>query len=164
MGAVKLEAVRLRKEPKQQVVVGMGNFSIKMVDDIFRACLDAVPGIKVGVAMNEAVPKLTRYNSNDEALGRLAAENCRNIGAGHAFVIQFENAYPLNLLNEVKKLPGVCSILVATANEVEVVVGETELGRGILGVVDGTSADRVEDEAQRVERRELVRKLGYSLG
>jgi len=161
---IKVEAVKIEKKPGQQLIIGMGNFSIKMVDDVYRACLEAVPGIKVGVAFNEAVPRLTRYTCNDEALGLAAAENLRRIGAGHAFLIIMENAYPINVLNEIKKLPGVCSVLAASANEIEILVGESQLGRAILGVVDGTSADRIETEEQRKERRELVKKLGYTLG
>ena len=159
-----IEVVKIDKKPSQQIVIGMGNFSIKMVDDVYRACLDSVQGIKVGVAFNEAVPKLTRYACNDESLGQRAAQNLMRIGAGHAFLIIFENAYPINVLNEIKKLPGVCSILAATANNVEVLVGKTQLGKSIIGVVDGTSAENIENETQRAARRELVKKLGYTLG
>lgn len=162
--AVKIDVVRLKKTKEQQIIVGIGNFSIKMVDDIFRAMLDAVPNIKVGVAMNEAVPKLTRFNSNAKALGKLAAENCKKIGAGHVFVVVLEKAYPINVLNELKKLPGVCSIYVATANDCDIIVAETKLGRAVLGVVDGTHATRLESDKEREERRVLVKKLGYILG
>ena len=161
---VDIDVVKIAKKPSQQVIIGMGNFSIKMVDDVYRACLDSAQGVKVGVAFNEAVPKLTRYTCNDESLGQTAAENLMRIGAGHAFLIIMENAYPINVLNEIKKLPGVCSILAATANNVEVLVGTTQLGKSILGVVDGTSAENIENESQRTERRELVKKLGYTLG
>ena len=162
--ALKIDVVRLTKKKEHQIIVGIGNFSIKMVDDIFRAMLDAAPNIKVGVAMNEAAPKLTRFNYNDDALGKLAAENCKKIGAGHVFVVIFEKAYPINVLNELKKLSGVCSIYVATANDCDVIVAETKLGRAVLGVVDGTSAKRLEDDKEREERRALVKKLGYVLG
>lgn len=161
---VKIDVVELTKKKDQQIIVGIGNFSIKMVDDIFRAMLDAVPDIKVGVAMNEAAPKLTRFNSNDPTLGKLAAENCKKIGAGHVFVVIFEKAYPINVLNELKKLPGVCSIYIATANACEVIIAETKLGRSVLGVVDGTSATNLESNKEREERRALVKKLGYVIG
>jgi len=160
----KIDVVKLEKEKEHQIIVGIGNFSIKMVDDIFRAVLDAVPDVKVGVAMNEAVPKLTRFNGNDDALGRLAAENCRKIGAGHVFVVVMEKAYPINVLNELKKLSGVCSIYVATANDCEMIVAETKLGRAVLGAVDGTAANRIETDKELEERRALVKKLGYLLG
>lgn len=162
--AVEIDVVRLKKTKEQQIIVGIGNFSIKMVDDIFRAMLDAVPNIKVGVAMNEAAPKLTRFNYNDDAVGELAAENCKKIGAGHVFVVVLEKAYPINVLNELKKLPGVCSVYVATANDCDVIVAETKLGRAVLGVVDGTSATKLEDGKEREDRKALVKKLGYILG
>jgi uncharacterized protein len=162
--SVKMDVVRIEKKPGQQVVLGMGNFSIKMVDDVYRACLDAVPGIRLGVAFNEAVPRVTRYTCNDEALGLAAAGNLVRIGAGHAFLMLIENAFPINILNDVKNVVGVCTVMAASANEMEVIVGVTELGRAVLGVVDGTDVKRVETETERVERRELVKKLGYTLG
>jgi adenosine/AMP kinase len=164
MMAVRMNVVRIDKKQGQQIVFGMGNFSIKMVDDVYRACLDAVPGIKVGVAINEAAPKLTRYTCNDEVLGLAAARNLVRIGAGHAFLVLIENAFPINILNEIKKVAGTCTIMAASANEMEVIVGETDLGRAVLGVVDGNCVNRIETETERVERRELVKKLGYTLG
>lgn len=146
---------------KYQVVIGQANFSIFTTDDLYRALLTAVPGIKLAVAMNEAVPKLTRVTSNDEQLEKLASENCLKIGASHVFVVMTENAYPLNILNTIKLHPAVASVYVASANPMEVIVAETELGRAVLGVVDGNSVNAIETEEERKERRELCERLGY---
>ncbi len=133
----------------------------------------SVPGaitgdVKFACAMNEADPRLTRVNSNDPELEQLAAENCRNIGASHVFVIMIRGAWPINVLNSIKLLPHVASIYGATANPCKVIVAEVDIegvkGRAVLGFADGQSVTKIETDDQRTERRELVKRIGYVLG
>ena len=158
---VKIERVGVKNPEEKQVIIGQGNFTIFACDDIFKTLLTAVPGLKCAVAMNEAVPRLTRVTGNDEELKELASENCLKIGASHTFFILMDNAFPINVLGALKSHPAVANIYVASANPLEVIVAETELGRAVIGVVDGTSVNRVETEEEKKERRELCEKLGY---
>lgn len=158
---VKIERVGVKNPEEKQVIIGQGNFTIFACDDIFKTLLTAVPGIKCAVAMNEAVPRLTRVTGNDEELKNLASENCLRIGASHTFFILMDNAFPINVMGALKSHPAVANIYVASANPLEVVVAETELGRAVVGVVDGTSVNRVETEEEKTERRELCEKMGY---
>ncbi|OFV68340.1 MAG: Adenosine specific kinase [Candidatus Syntrophoarchaeum caldarius] len=161
---VEYERIRLENPDEQyQVIVGQGNFSIFACDDIFRLLLTTVPGIKCAVAMNEAVPRLTRVTGNDEILKELAAKNASLIGAGHVFVIMMEGAFPINVLGALKSHPAVVTLYVATANPVEIILAKTDLGSAVIGAVDGASATRIETEEERRERRELCEKLGYRL-
>lgn len=162
--AVELKAVKIEKEKDDQVIIGQGNFSIYTTDNIFRELLTTVPGIKCAVAMNEAEPKLVRFNQNDERLGKLASKNALNLGASHIFVIMIQGAYPINVLPTIRSIPGVCNIFVASANPIEAVIAETALGRAVLGVVDGTAVNSIETDEQRQGRRDLVKKIGYKLG
>ena len=150
-------------EIKYQVIIGQANFSIFTTDNLFMTMLTTVPGIKCAVAMNEAVPKLTRVTANDPELEKLAAKNALAIGASHAFVIMMENAFPINVLPHIKNHPAVCTIFVASANEMEVIIAETDLGRAVIGVVDGTTVDKIETAEQKKERRELAEKIGYKI-
>ncbi len=150
-------------EIKYQVIIGQANFSVFTTDNLFMTMLTTVPGIKCAVAMNEAVPKLTRVTANDSVLEKLAAKNALAIGASHAFVIMMENAFPINVLPHVKNHPAVCTIFVASANEMEVIIAETDLGRAVIGVVDGTTVDKIETVEQKKERRELAEKIGYKI-
>jgi len=159
--AVKIERIGVTNPDEKQVIIGQGNFSIFTCDDLFKILLTTVPGIKCAVAMNEAVPRLTRVTGNEESLEKLAGENCLRIAASHTFFIIMDNAFPINVLNALKSHPAVATIFVASANPLDVLVAETELGRAVIGVVDGTSANRVETEAEKKERRELCEKLGY---
>jgi len=159
-----IEAVDMEKEEEDQIIVGMANFTIKTCDDLFRAILAAVPSVKVAVAMNEAAPRLTRVTGNDKRLKRLASENAQHIGASHAYVILMTGAYPINVLPHIRSVPGVCDVMGATANPCQVIVGETGLGRAIIGFVDGTAVENVEDEEGVQQRRDLVREIGYPLG
>ncbi len=156
--------VDIEKGKEMQCIVGQANFSIYTVDNIFRTLLTTTPGIKCGVAMNEADPKLVRYNGTDENIGKLAAKNALNIGASHIFVIIMQNAYPINVLTAIKNVPGVCNIYVATANPTQIIVGKTNLGKSILGVVDGQAVNSIENDEQRKQRRDLVKNIGYILG
>ncbi len=161
---MKIEAVGLENpECRYQVIVGQGNFAVFTCDDLFKTLLTAVPGIKCAVAMNEAQPKLVRVTGNDEELKRIAAKNCLAIGGSHVFVIVTSNAFPINVLNAIKLHPAVCNVFVATSNPVEIIVAETELGRAVLGAVDGTAVTKIENEEERNKRRELVEELGYRL-
>ncbi|MHA1797045.1 MAG: adenosine-specific kinase [Candidatus Helarchaeota archaeon] len=161
---VKLEVLSIDKDENDQVIIGQGNFSIYTCDDIFRTLLTTTPGIKCGVAMNEAVPKLVRVTDNDENLGKKAAKASLKIGAGHVFVIFMQNAFPINVLASLKSVPGIVNIYVATANPIQVIIGKTNLGDAVLGVVDGEAANNIEDKNQKEERRSLVKKIGYILG
>jgi len=159
--AVEIERIRVTNPEEKQVIIGQGNFSIFTCDDLFKALLTTVPGIKCAVAMNEAVPRLTRVTGNEESLKKLAGENCLRIAASHSFFIIMDNAFPINVLNALKSHPAVATIFVASSNPLDVLVAETELGRAVIGVVDGTSANRIETEAEKKERRELCEQLGY---
>lgn len=159
--AVKIGRIGVTNPEEKQVIIGQGNFTIFTCDDLFKTLLTTVPGIKCAVAMNEAVPKLTRVTGNEESLKKLAGENCLRIAASHTFFIIMDDAFPINVLNALKSHPAVATIFVASANPLDVLVAETELGRAVVGVVDGTSANRVETEAEKRERRELCEKLGY---
>ena len=161
---VQLKVVKIQKEKEDQVIIGQGNFSIYTTDNIFRDLLTTAPGIKCAIAMNEADPKLVRFNDNDERLGDLASKNALAIGASHVFVIVMRDAYPINVLPTIRNVPGVCNIFVASANPLEVIIAETSLGRAVLGVVDGQSVNSIEDEEKREARRDLVKKIGYLLG
>lgn len=153
---------------KYQFILGMANFTIKCTDDILRALTASVPKISAGVAMVESAPRLVRSCGTNKQLEQLAAENALRIGAGHSFVVMMENCFPINVLNDLKSVQGVCSILAATANPCNVIVAEfgeePNKMRAILGVADGFSPSRIEDETQREERRLLVKKLGYIAG
>ena len=124
--------------------------------------------VKFACAMNEAEPKLTRVEGNDETLKKLAAKNALNIGASHAFVIQLKGAWPINILNNLKLNYGVVTLYVGSANPLKVIVAETKIsqdtGRAILGVVDGKAVEKIENEEQRRGRKDLVRKIGYTMG
>ncbi len=159
---MKLERVEiLNPEQKYQIVIGQANFTVFTVDDLFRALLTSVPGIKVAVAMNEAAPKLVRVTGNDEELKRIAAENALRIAASHVFVVVTSNAFPINVLNTIKLHPAVCNVFVASANPIEVIVAETELGRAVLGAVDGQAVEKIESDEDKKQRRKLCEKLGY---
>ncbi|MDI9646797.1 MAG: adenosine-specific kinase [Archaeoglobales archaeon] len=161
---MKLEKIDiLNPEQKYQVIIGQANFTVFTVDDLFRALLTSVPNIKVAVAMNEAAPKLVRVTGNDENLKKIAAENALKIAASHVFVVVTSNAFPINVLNTIKLHPAVCSIFVASANPIQIIVAETELGRAVLGAVDGSAVKKIESEEEKKQRRELCEKLGYKV-
>ncbi len=158
---MKLEVVRVSKPEDVNLILGQTHF-IKTVEDLYEALVAASPGIRFGVAFAEASGEcLLRAEGNDPELRTLAVECLRAIGAGHSFLITLRDAYPVNVLNAVKACPEVCRVFCATANPLEVVVAETEQGRGILGVVDGFSPRGVEDEAGARWRHDLLRRIGY---
>jgi adenosine/AMP kinase len=157
-----ISAVKIQKPEPVNFILGQSHF-IKTVEDLYEALVGSVPGITFGVAFCEASGKcLVRCAGTDEAMIDLARTNALNIGAGHAFIIFLgEGFYPLNVLNAVKSVPEVCRVFCATANPVEVLVAQTGQGRGILGVVDGSSPLGVEAEEDIQWRRDLLRNIGY---
>jgi hypothetical protein len=159
---VDITTVRFDKPDDLNVVVGQSHF-IKTVEDLHEACVH-VPGMKFGIAFNEASgPCLVRRSGNDAALVDVAVRGAEAIGAGHVFVVAMRDAFPISVLNAIKAVPEVCHIYCATANPLEVVVGESELGRGVLGVIDGSPPKGVETDEDETERKELLRRFGYKL-
>jgi hypothetical protein len=157
-----LISVKIEKPEEINFILGQSHF-IKTVEDVHEALATAVPGIKFGVAFCEASGKcLIRWSGTDEAMCALARRNAQAIGAGHSFIIFLgDGFYPINVLNAIKTVPEVCRIFCATANPVEVLVAETDLGRGILGVVDGSSPLGIETEEDIAWRKGFLRMIGY---
>ena len=147
--------------PDYEVIIGQGNFTIKTIEDIYDAVFSSIPNAKFGAAMNEAKPRVVRVTGTDEALKKTAAEIAQKIGAGHVFVIALRGAFPVHVLNAIKQIPTVAGIYIATSNPFQIIVAETDLGRAVIGVVDGTPVDHVESDEEREERRETVRRFGY---
>jgi len=160
---VELKLVKIDVPKDCNMVLGMAHF-IKTVEDLYEALKNAVPNIKFGIGFCESSgPCLVRHEGNDEELETLAFKVAFELACGHSFVIFMKNAYPINVLDKIKHVPEVCSIYVATANPVEVIVAETEQGRGILGVVDGLKSKGIETETDVEERKAFLRKMGYKL-
>jgi adenosine/AMP kinase len=161
---MELKTVAIEKPETINFVLGQTHF-IKTVEDIHETLVTHVPGIKFGLAFCEASGKcLIRWTGTDEAMIDLAKTNASTIGAGHTFILFLgEGFYPINVLNAVKMVPEVCRIFCATANPTQVIVAETELGRGVLGVVDGFSPKGIEDDEGIAWRKGFVRMIGYKL-
>ncbi|NLX95992.1 MAG: hypothetical protein GXY83_07435 [Rhodopirellula sp.] len=161
---MQLTTVKVEKPDAINFILGQSHF-IKTVEDLHEALVTAAPGIKFGVAFCEASGKcLVRFSGTDPAMIELAKTNARAIAAGHSFIIFLgEGFYPLNVLNAVKMVPEVCRIFCATANPTEVLLAETDQGRGILGVVDGFAPKGTEDEDEIRWRKDLLRQIGYKL-
>ena len=158
---MELKAIPLEVHEDANVIVGQSHF-IKTVEDLWEAIVGTVPQMRFGIAFNEASGAcLVRVEGNDEELKANAVRNARAVGAGHTFYVSLRNGYPVNVLGRIREVPEVCTVFCATANPVEVVVAETELGRGILGVVDGASPKGVETEADAAFRHDFLRKIGY---
>ena len=144
-------------------ILGQSHF-IKTVEDLYEALVNAVPTIKFGLAFCESSgPCLVRVDGNDAELKDLASKTAFALSAGHSFIIFMRNAYPINVLDKVKAVPEVCNIFVATANPFQVILAETEQGRGILGVVDGYASKGVETEKDAQDRKIFLRKIGYKI-
>jgi uncharacterized protein len=155
--------VKIEKPDDANVILGHSHF-IKTVEDIYEAIVTSVPGIKFGVAFCEASgPCLVRSEGNDKELESIASENALRVGAGHSFVIILKNAFPINVLGSIKAVSEICVIYCATANPVEVIVAETDRGRGIIGVIDGLSPKGRESEDDRHARKRFLRDIGYKL-
>ena len=155
--------VKIDKPADMNFILGQAHF-IKTIEDIHEAIVGTVPQMKFGVAFCESSgPALVRFSGNDRRLVELARKNALSLAAGHCFIIFMENGYPVNILNVIKGVPEVCGIFCATANPVEVVIAETETGRGILGVIDGVKTKGVEEAEDIRVRKEFLRKIGYKL-
>ena len=161
---MQLVTVRIEKPETTNFILGQSHF-IKTVEDLHEALVTAVPAIKFGVAFCEASGKcLVRWSGTDPALTELARNNAKALGAGHCFLIFLgDGFFPVNVLNAVKMVPEVCRIFCATANPTEVILAETEQGRGIVGVVDGFPPKGIEGEADIQWRKGLLRQIGYKL-
>lgn len=160
---MELTTVKIETPEECNVILGQAHF-IKTVEDLHEALVNSVPNVKFGLAFCEASgPCLVRDSGNDPQLQQLAQDRAMALASGHAFVIFLKNAYPLNVLGAIKNVPEVCSVFCATANPVEVIVAETEQGRGILGVIDGYKSKGIETEDDASERKKLLRKIGYKL-
>ena len=145
------------------VILGMAHF-IKTVEDLYEALINAVPNIMFGIGFCESSgPCLVRHEGNNEELRQLAAKKAFEISCGHSFIIYLKNAYPINVLDKIKKVPEMCTIHAATANPLEVIVAETQQGRGIVGVVDGFASKGIETQEDIKKRKEFLRKIGYKL-
>ena len=161
--AVETELVPIENPDGLNVILGQTHF-IKTAEDVHEALVNAVPGIRFGVAFCEASgPCLVRVEGNDEGLKALAAKNALAVGAGHFFVVFVREAYPLNLLRALRDVPEVVNLYAATANPIDVVVASNRRGRGVVGIIDGERPKGVETPADRKERREFLRKIGYKL-
>jgi len=156
-----LIAYLIDKPSDVNVILGQAHF-IKTVEDIHEAIVNTVPGVKFGLAFCEASgDALVRFSGTSPAMTDLAMKNARAIAAGHSFIVLLENAYPINVLNAIQAVPEVCAIFCATSNPVQVVLADTDAGRGILGVIDGGSPKGIETEADQVARKALLRRFGY---
>jgi len=160
---LEFKTVKIDPPKDCNIILGMAHF-IKTTEDLYEALVNAVPAIKFGIGFCESSgPCLVRYEGNDDELRRLAAEKAFEIACGHSFVIYLKNAYPINVLDKIKKTPEVCTIFAATANPLEIILAETAQGRGIIGVVDGLKSKGIETDENIKERRDFLRKIGYKL-
>jgi uncharacterized protein len=160
---MELKAVKMNIPEGANIVLGQSHF-IKTAEDIFEVMAGQVPGAKFGLAFSEASGDcLVRLEGNDSALKDAAKQNSLDLACGHTFVLLMKGAFPINVLNAIKDIQEVCAIFCATANPLEVVVAETALGRGIMGVIDGNSPKGVEGAEKIEERRALLRRVGYKL-
>ena len=160
---MELKSVRMEIPEGANLILGQTHF-IKTVEDLYEVMVNTVPGAKFAIAFNEASgPCLVRVEANDDALRKAAIANAQALGAGHIFVVLLREAFPINVLGRIKECFEVCSIYCATANPVEVIVAQSEQGRGVLGVIDGSSPEGVEGPADVATRKEFLRKIGYKL-
>jgi len=160
---MELKTVKIEKPADMNFILGQSHF-IKTVEDLYEAIVQTVPGMKFGIGFCESSgPALVRYAGNDRRLIELAQKNALALACGHAFIIFIEGGFPVNILNAIKNVPEVCQIFCATANQVEVIIAESDQGRGILGVIDGVKTKGIETDADIQWRKEFLRKIGYKL-
>jgi adenosine/AMP kinase len=160
---MELKTVPIDNPEQLNFILGQSHF-IKTVEDLYEAIVNTVPGAKFGLAFCEASDVcLVRHAGTDDELTALARENAMRLGAGHSFIIFMRDMFPVNVLNTIKTVPEVCRIFCATANPVEVIVAETELGRGIMGVIDGFASRGIEGEEDIARRKSFLRAIGYKL-
>ena len=158
---VKLESVKIEIPENVNIILGQSHF-IKTVEDLYEALIEGSAGIKFGLAFCEASgPCLVRHSGNDQELEKIAAEIAFKLGAGHTFIIYLKNAFPINVLKRVQAVSEIVSIFCATANPVEVIVTESNQGRGILGIIDGFSPKGIEKEEDITKRKKFLRNIGY---
>lgn len=158
---IDLLTVPMEIPAEANIILGQSHF-IKTVEDIYEAVVSTAPRARFGLAFNESSgPCLVRSDGNDQTLQETAIRNAQALGAGHVFVLLIQNAYPINLLNTLRNVPEICSIFCASANPVEVIVAQSEQGKGVLGVIDGSSPLGVEGEAEVAKRHDLLRMIGY---
>lgn len=156
--------VKIETPKDSNVILGMAHF-IKTVEDLYEALVNAVPNIRFGIGFCESSgPCLVRHEGNDEELRQLAKDKAFEIACGHSFIIYIKNAYPINVLDKIKKVPETCTVYAATSNPLEIIIVETGQGRGIIGVVDGMKSKGIETEKDVKTRKEFLRKIGYKLG
>ncbi len=161
---MEIKTVKIEPPKDCNTILGAAHF-IKTAEDLYEALVNSVPNIQFGLGFCESSgPCLVRHEGNDPELKQLAAEKAFEIGCGHSFLVFIKNAYPLNVLDKIKKVPEVCTVYAATANPLEVLIAETSQGRGIIGVVDGLKIKGIETDKDVAERRQFLRKIGYKLG
>lgn len=160
---MELKVITVNAPSESNMIIGMAHF-IKTTEDLYEAMVNSAPGVRFGLAFCESSgPCLVRSEGNDAELRQAAVEKALELGAGHSFLIFLKGAYPINVLDKVRQVPEVCTIHCATANSVQVILAETEQGRGILGVVDGLSSKGIETPQDFEKRRGFLRAIGYKL-
>lgn len=158
---MELSTLEIKNPDHLNLILGHSHF-IKTVEDLHEAIVNTVPNAKFGLAFCEASDVcLVRHSGTSEALTALASENAMNLGAGHSFIIFMQDMFPVNILKAVQAVPEVCRIYCATANPVQVVIAQTEQGRGILGVIDGFASKGIEQDADIAKRKSFLRAIGY---
>jgi adenosine/AMP kinase len=160
---MELKTIKIEKPDDMNFILGQAHF-IKTVEDIYEAIVQTNPGMKFGIGFCESSgPALVRFSGNDNELIELVKKNALNLACGHCFIIFMKNGFPINILNIIKTVSEVCGIYCATANSVEVIIAETEQGRGILGVIDGLKTKGIETEDDIKYRKDFLRKIGYKM-
>ncbi|MGQ9879334.1 MAG: adenosine-specific kinase [Armatimonadota bacterium] len=160
---MELQVVQIENPNAYNLILGQSHF-IKTVEDLHEVLAGSSPTLRFGIAFCESSgPALVRYSGNDPELIELAQKNALLLSAGHVFIIFLKEGFPINVLNAVKAVPEVCRIFCATANPLQVVIAETEQGRGVLGVIDGIKTKGVETEQDIQERKQILRRFGYKL-
>ena len=160
---LEFKTVKIQCPENASVIIGMAHF-IKTVEDLYEALVTSVPELKFGIGFCESSGScLIRHEGNDEELRQLAKEKAFEIACGHSFIVFIKGAYPINVLDKIRKVPELCTIYAATSNPVEIVIAETEQGRGIIGIIDGLRSKGIETEEDIKARKEFLRKIGYKL-
>lgn len=160
---MELKVEQIENPDSLNLILGQSHF-IKTVEDIHEAMVNTIPGVKFGIAFCEASDKcLVRYSGTDDDLIELAKKNAFKLSAGHCFILFLKDSYPINVLNRIQQVPEVVGFFCATANPVQVVIAETDQGRGILGVIDGFSSKGIESEQDIEDRKKLLRAIGYKM-
>ncbi len=158
---IEIKSIKIEKPEEVNVIIGRAHF-IKTVEDLYEALAESSPSLKFGIAFNEASgKKLVRFDGNDEEMIKLAVKNAEKIKVGHMFLIFLKNGYPINVLNRIKQVSEVTSIVTASANPLEVIVADLGEARALLGVADGGKVVGIESEEDKRERKEFLRKIGY---